>query len=324
MADDSDWSCPAHLQPRAADVAFDLAPALDAVVMLKAHIPEDAFTAPILGTERIGSGAVIRDDGLILTIGYLITEAESIWITGNDGTVVAGHPLAYDFASGLGLVLPLGRLGLAPLARGSAAATDAGDEVIVAASGGRRHALKARMLTKRPFAGYWEYVLDEALFTVPAHPAWSGAALVDDAGRLIGIGSLLVQEELDGEAIKGNMFVPVDLLEPIFDAMLTSGRAPGPARPWLGMYTVDHEGGLVVSALADGGPAEKAGVEAGDIVVEVAGDKVTDLAALFRRVWGLGPPGTDVALSLLRGGNTLHVTVRAGDRSEYLRKPRLQ
>jgi S1-C subfamily serine protease len=133
-----------------------------------------------------------------------------------------------------------------------------------------------------------------------------------------------VQEELDGEAIKGNMFVPVDLLEPIFDAMLTSGRAPGPARPWLGMYTVDHEGGLVVSALADGGPAEQAGVEAGDIVVEVAGDKVTDLAALFRRVWGLGPPGTDVALSLLRGSNTLHVTVRAGDRSEYLRKPRLQ
>jgi S1-C subfamily serine protease len=324
MADDSDWSSPAHLQPRAADVTFDLAAALDSVVMLKAQIPEDAFTAPILGTERIGSGVVIRDDGLILTIGYLITEAESIWITGNDGTVVAGHPLAYDFASGLGLVLPLGRLGVAPMARGSASAADTGDEVIVAASGGRRHSLKARLLVKRPFAGYWEYVLDEALFTIPAHPAWSGAALVDDAGRLIGIGSLLVQEEQDGEAIKGNMFVPVDLLEPIFDAMVTSGRAPGPARAWLGMYTVDHDGGLVVSALAEGGPAEKAGVEPGDIVLDVAGDKVSDLAGLFRRVWSLGPPGTDVRLSLMRGGTTLHVTVRAGDRSEYLRKPKLQ
>jgi len=324
MSDSSDWSCPAHLQPQSGDVAYDLTTALNSVVMLKAQIPDDAFTASILGTERIGSGTVIGDDGLILTIGYLITEADAIWITANDGTVIAGHPLAYDFASGLGLVLPLGRLDVAPMPRGSATDMDAGDEVVVIGSGGRRHALTARLFSKRPFAGYWEYVLDEALFTVPAHPAWSGAAMVDGQGRLVGVGSLLIQEEVDSEAIKGNMFVPVDLLAPIHEAMVTSGRAPGPARAWLGMYTVDHEGGLVVSALADSGPAEQAGVQPGDHVIDVAGEQVSDLAAMFRRVWSLGPPGTDVPMTLMRGGKAMRITVRAGNRTDYLRKPRLQ
>jgi S1-C subfamily serine protease len=324
MSENSDWSCPEHLQPQASDVAFDLHAVLDSVVMLKAQIPEDAYTAGILGTERIGSGVVIRDDGLIVTIGYLITEAESLWITANDGTVVGGHPLAFDFASGLGLVLPLGSLPVAPLARGSAAEIERGDDVIVVGGGGRRHALTAQLLAKREFAGYWEYVLDHALFTTPPHPAWSGAALVDDGGRLIGIGSLFVQEEIDGETVKGNMFVPIDLLAPIFDSMMTSGLPAGPARAWLGMYTVDHEGGLVVSALADRGPAEQAGVQAGDVVVEVSGEPVADLAAFYRSVWRQGPPGTDVVLTLARGGSPVRITVRTGDRGDYLRKPRLQ
>ena len=322
--DASDWSCPAHLQPQPDEVAFDLQATLDAVVMLKARIPDDAFTASILGTERVGSGTVIREDGLIVTIGYLITEAESLWITTNDGTVVPGHPLAFDFASGLGLVLPLGPLPVSPLARGSAATLDAGDDVIVIGGGGQRHALTTQVFARRGFAGYWEYVLDEALFTTPPHPAWSGAALVDDGGRLVGVGSLFVQEEFDGEAVKGNMFVPIDLLAPIFDAMVTSGRPPGPGRAWLGMYTVDHDGGLVVSALADGGPAEQAGVQPGDIVVEVAGERVGELAEFFRRVWRLGPPGTQVPLTLSRGGTRMQVVVRAGNRSDFLRKPRLQ
>ncbi len=140
----------------------------------------------------------------------------------------------------------------------------------------------------------------------------------------MGVGSLFVQEEFDGEAVKGNMFVPIDLLAPILDAMVTSGRPPGPGRAWLGMYTVDHDGGLVVSALADRGPAEQAGVQPGDIVVEVAGERVTELAELFRRVWRQGPPGTDVPLTLLRGGARVQVAVRAGDRNDFLRKPRLQ
>jgi len=324
MAESSDWSLPSTMQPKADEVEFDLASTLAAVVMLKAEIPEDAFTASILGTERVGNGVVIRDDGLILTIGYLITEAESIWITANDGTVVAGHPLAYDAGTGLGLVLPLGRLSIRPLARGAAASVAQGDDVIVIGRGGRAHALKAQVFAKREFAGYWEYVLDEALFTTPPHPEWSGAALIDDGGKLVGVGSLFVQEEFDGDTVKGNMFVPVDLLAPILDSMLASGRAPGPPRAWLGMYTVEDKGRLVVNGLADGGPAEEAGVKLGDVVVEIAGERVTELAHLFRCLWRQGPAGSEVALTVARNGAPIHLKVRTGDRNEYLKKPRLQ
>jgi S1-C subfamily serine protease len=212
MTAKEEWAFPRELQPRAGEVDFDLSAALNAVVALRADVPDDAFTASILGTERTGNGVVIRDDGLILTIGYLITEAETIWLTANDGTVVQGYPLAYDFTSGFGLVQPLGRLGVKPLVQGSAALVETEDDVIVIGHGGHAHALKARIMDKREFAGYWEYVLDEALFTAPAHPEWSGAALVGDDGSLVGIGSLLVQEQVDEDTVHGNMFVPIDLL----------------------------------------------------------------------------------------------------------------
>jgi len=324
MSEPTHWAFPRELQPKVGEVAFDLAAAFEAVVALRVAIPEDAFTAPILGTERIGNGVVIRADGLVLTIGYLILEAESIWITANDGTVVAGHPLAYDFASGLGLVQPLGRLHAPALVRGTAAELEPGDEVIVIGHGGQAHALAARIFARREFAGYWEYVLDEALFTTPPHPQWSGAALVTKEGLLVGIGSLFVQEALDGEVIKGNMFVPVDLLAPILDDMLTSGRPGGQPRPWLGMYTGEEQGRLLVNGLAEGGPAALAGVRPGDVVTAVAGERVGGLAELFRAVWRRGPAGTAIPLTLARDGAPIEVEVRSRERNDFLKKPRLQ
>ena len=277
-------------------------------MQLRAEIPEDAFTAPILGTERVGNGVVIRDDGLVLTIGYLITEASTIWLTTNKGVVVAGFPLAYDQATGFGLVQPLGKLGVRPLARGSAAVScRVGENVVVAGHGGRAHALKATVFAKREFAGYWEYVLDEAIFTAPAHPQWGGAALIGADGKLLGIGSLLVQEKVDGGTLQGNMLVPIDLLEPILDDMLKTGRAGARRAPWLGMYTTEAGAQLVVAGLAPGGPAERAGVKVGDIVVEVAGDKPSSLADLWRRVWRLGASGTEVPLKLLRKATLVDV-----------------
>jgi len=305
-------------------VRFDLGNALRSVVMLRAEIPEDAFTASILGTERFGNAIVIRDDGLMLTIGYLITEAESIWLTTNDGVVIPGHPLAYDFASGLGLVMPLGRLGVPALPRGSAASIATGDEAIVIGHGGRQHALTAQVFAKREFAGFWEYVLDEALYTTPPHPEWSGAALLGMDGQLLGVGSLFVQEAVDDRAVKGNLFVPVDLLMPILDDLLTRGRASSPPRPWLGMYTGEDGGRLVVGGVATDGPADLAGVHPGDVVVEVAGKRVAGLAELFRSVWRQGPAGTQITLGLLREGAPTRVDVRSGDRDDYLRKPMLQ
>jgi S1-C subfamily serine protease len=324
MTEKDEWAFPRELQPRAEEVAFDLSLALDAVVALRADVPDDAFTASILGTERTGNGVVIRDDGLILTIGYLITEAETIWLTANDGTVVQGYPMAYDFTSGFGLVQALGRLGVAPLKQGSAASVETDDDVIVIGNGGYAHALKARINDKREFAGYWEYVLDEALFTAPAHPEWSGAALVGDDGRLLGIGSLLVQEQVDDDTVHGNMFVPIDLLAPIIDDLTRQGRRSGLARPWLGLYAAEVKERLVVSALAAGGPAELAGVRPGDLVVEIGGRPVSELAPFFRAMWRMGPAGTEIPLVLFRDGDRVDVKVRSADRGDFLKKPSLQ
>lgn len=325
MAEMSDWAFPSNLQPRLEDARFDLEAALDSVVLLRAGIPEEAFTASILGTERTGYGVVIREDGLVLTIGYLIAEAASIWLTTNSGAVVAGHPLAYDPMTGFGLVLPLGRLGAPALGRGSAASAAVGDRVLVIGHGGRAHALKAKLVAKREFAGSWEYALDEALFTAPAHPQWGGAALVGDDGRLLGIGSLLVEERdaLGGEAEQGNMFVPIDLLEPILDEMLKFGRPAGPPRPWLGLYAAEVQGHLMVSGLAESGPAARAGVRPGDVVLEVAGERVSGLADLFRKLWRLGPAGVEVPLTLSRNGTLTRISVRSVDRNGLLWKPKL-
>jgi S1-C subfamily serine protease len=319
---EQDWEFPTELRPRPEDWRFDLDRALDAVVQLRAEIPEDAFTAPLLGTERAGNGIVIGES-LVLTIGYLITEATTLWLTTNKGGVVGGYPLAYDQATGLGLVQPLGRLNVAPLERGSAASCRVGENVVVAGHGGRAHALKATVFAKREFAGYWEYVLDEALFTAPAHPQWGGSALIGGDGRLLAIGSLLVQEKVDAGTLQGNMLVPIDLLEPILDDMLKTGRANHAPRPWLGMYTTEAGSKLVVAGLAPNGPAERAGVQVGDMVLEVAGAKPRDLADLWRRVWRLGSPGVEVQLKLQRKTAQADARLVSADRNDFLKKPHL-
>lgn len=324
MPEAKNWAFPAKLQPRATEVDFDLERALNALVLLRAEVPEDAFTASVLGTDRVGNGIVIRDNGLVLTIGYLITEARTIWLTANDGRVVPGHALAYDQVTGFGLVLPLAKLGLPPLPLGSMADIEVGDSVSVLGHGGRAHSLNARIIARREFAGYWEYLLDEALFASPAHPQWGGTALIDSEGRLIGVGSLLVQEETDGETVQGNMFVPIDLLPPILDDMVNRGQPARPPRAWLGMYSAESDGRLIVNGLAKGGPADRAGVRLGDLVIEVAGTRVTELPTLFRRVWSLGPAGTDVPITLARDGSLIQITVHSADRNDFLKKPALQ
>lgn len=299
--------------------------ALASAVLLRSEVPEEAFTAGILGTERAGSGIVIGPGGLVLTIGYLIAEANTLWLTTADGAVMQATPLAYDFATGFGLVQPLGRLAVAPVPRGRAADVTPGAEVFVVGHGGRAHCLKAEVFAAREFAGYWEYVLDRALFTAPSHPQWGGTGLFDSEGRLLGIGSLLVQEPgaADGQSVQGNLFVPVDLLEPLLDDLLSHGQSLRPPRPWLGMYTVESDGSLAVGSVAPDSPAGRAGVEEGDVVLEVAGQRPSGLANLFRHIWALGPAGVDVPLTLARGEELVRLTVRSADRGDFLLKPRL-
>ncbi len=322
MAESTGWSFPEELQPRAEQVAFDLEAALRSVVMVHAEIPEDAFTATALGTERVGSGAVVSSDGLVLTIGYLITEASTIWLTTAGGRVVPGHALAYDQTTGFGLVLPLGALDVPALERGSSAALEVAADVIVIGHGGLAHSLNAKIIARREFAGYWEYVLDGALFTAPPHPEWGGTALVGRDGRLLGVGSLLVQEAVSGHTFDANMFVPIDLLEPVLPDMMRLGRPAGPPRPWLGLYASELRERLVVNNLAPRGPAHRAGVRPGDAVLEVAGVPVSSLAELYRRIWSVGPAGSSIPLTLGRGESTVQVRVQSADRNDFLLKPR--
>ncbi len=319
-----DWEIPGEIQPKQADCSFDLDRALSAVLGLRATVPEDASTAGTLGTERAGSGVLIREDGLVLTIGYLVTEAETIWLTSEGGGAVQGHVLGYDQETGFGLVQALGRLKVSPIELGVGVRVGAGDRAIMAAEGGRRHALSARVVARQEFAGYWEYVLDLAIFTAPAHPFWGGAALIGADGRLIGIGSLHVQHANGRELRRDvNMVVPIELLPAILDDMLTFGRPNRPPRPWLGLYAAEVEDAIVVAGLAEKGPASKAGLRPGDRILAVRDDPVASLAGLWRKVWAGGPAGSEVVMQVVREDETLTVRILSADRTRFLRTPKL-
>ena len=303
-----------------ADVELDVEAMLSSLVSVRSEVPEDALTAPVLGTERMGNGVVIGDRGLVLTIGYLVTEAQTLWITDHRGVAVPGHVLGYDQESGFGLVQALQPLPAPAMDLGVSAECDVGDPIVVAGHGGGDALVTGRIIAKREFAGYWEYVLDEALFTAPAHPNWGGAALVGSDGRLLGVGSLLVQTvSSSGEKGGANMVVPIDLLKPILEDMQLYGRPNRPARPWLGFLVQDVGSHLVVASTYDGCPADRAGVEVGDLVVEVAGEPIDGLAELFRKVWGIGPAGSDIPLTIVRDGEPRPVVLESIDRDARLK-----
>jgi S1-C subfamily serine protease len=291
------------------------------VTKLRAVIPEDAFTASILGSERIGNGVVIDSTGLILTIGYLMTEATDVWLTGPDGREVAAHPLAYDQVTGFGLILPLQKLDLPPISLGSSTDLRAGTEVHVLSAKDFAPSQNALVLARREFAGAWEYLLEDAIFTAPAHPHWSGAALVDNTGALVGLGSLLVRELIDGEESNANMFVPIDLLKPILQSLKSTGRADRQPRPWLGVYAVELAGKVYVTGVVEGGPAQGADIREGDVISEVAQHEVGTLPDFYRRVWAVGPAGSGVPLTTMRGATQIHLNVRSVDRGELLKRP---
>jgi S1-C subfamily serine protease len=210
------------------------------------------------------------------------------------------------------------------LAFGQSAKISVGERVVVAGAGGRHHSVAARVAAKQEFAGYWEYVLDEAIFTAPAHPNWGGTALIGPAGDLLGIGSLQLQQAVDkGAAQNINMMVPIDLLEPIFDDLLKFGRRNAPSRPWLGFYATEVENRLVVVGLADRGPAKRADLRTGDILLAVAGTEVNDLATLFRRIWAQGQAGVDVPITVYRDGETMDLRIKSSERDRFLKGPSL-
>ncbi len=316
------------MQPQREDYDYDLEKALTAVVGIKAIVPADAFTAETLGTERAGSGVLIEGNGLVVTIGYLITEADSVWITLASGRAVPGHVLGFDQETGFGLVQALARIDTPFMPLGTSSRIRTGDSVVVAAAGGRQKAIAATVRTKQEFAGYWEYVLDEALFTTPAHPTWSGTAMIGPAGDLLGIGSLQLQQQAAGVSPRGktstvdvNMSVPIDLLKPILEDLRTQGKRRGPPRPWLGLFATEVGERIVIAGVSGRGPARKSDVRPGDVVLSIGGLEIKTLAGFFRAIWAQGEAGVDIPLTLHRDGRTVQIKIKSTDRSRLLKGP---
>jgi len=296
-----------------------VAGALSGVVGLRTTVPKDRRTAQTLGAEREGHGVLISDDGLIVTIGYLIMEADTVTITDIDGHERAAYIVGHDYESGFGLVRTERPIRLPPLHFGDSDTLELRSEAYVAGLGGEKATLKVKVAGRREFAGYWEYLLDNAIFTVPAYPLWGGSALIGQDGSLLGIGSLLVQEALGpgAPAFPGNMYVPINRLKPIFQELVSKGRLATPPRPWLGLLTVEHMGQLVVGGINDGGPADRAGLQRGDILHALNGEVLDDVADFYRKLWSIGSAGTAVTLRMERDNDGFEVTVRTGDRARY-------
>lgn len=313
----------ARLRPSAEAYRFDLDQALASMVALEARVATDAYTAPILGTERVGNGVVISLSGLVVTMAYLITEAEEVVLTRNDGRRVPAHVLGLDVRSGLGLVQALEPLDLPAITIGSARDLDAGAAIIAAGAGGRAHAVAGQVLTRMPFAGYWEYKLDDAIITAPAHPHWSGAALIGPKGDLVGLGSLTLEgRDQNGDARPLNMFVPAERLPPILDD-LARGRSPHPPRPWLGVFAQEMEDHVVIVGVSPKGPAARAELRAGDLILAIGGQPVSNLSEFYDVLWSLGEAGVTVPLKILREGDAFEMEVRSMDRASLLKKRRL-
>jgi S1-C subfamily serine protease len=293
---------------------------LTAVVGIHATVPAQARTAGSLGRERVGSGVLIDSNGLIVTIGYLILEAEQVEIVLPGGELVPVKVLAYDYETGFGLLRASADLNIRPMELGASTGLTPGEKMLIASYGGSQTVRPAMFTGEREFAGYWEYLLEDALFTVPPYPRFGGAALITPSGKLIGIGSLAVGDAIIGEQmVPGNMFLPIDRLKSVLGDLLSDGRSSGPRKPWLGIYTEEVEGGLLVQRVADDGPAMAAGIEPGDIITATGGNSVVSMADFYRKVWAQGEPGDMISITVIKGTDVYELAIRSGDRYRWLR-----
>lgn len=291
-----------------------------AVVQVKTFINPDGRTVESLGRERQGSGVVISSDGLILTIGYLMVEAHAAEVTTNDGRTVTADVVGYDYDTGFGLLRASASLKVRPMEFGKSSSLNEGDKVLTIRAGGLEMIRAANIAAKREFAGYWEYLLDEALFAAPPVPDWSGAALVARDGKLAGIGSLIVSDATGkGDGVPANMFVPIDLLPPILGELIAGGRVSGAAKPWLGITTDEIKGQLVVRRVTPGGPAAKGGIMPGDTIIGLGGEGMPTLGAFYRKLWARGSAGVPVPLDVRRAGKQLRIDLQSVNRLNHLK-----
>jgi len=312
---------PARPAPKSVTAgAPDMDHFFEAIVKVRTRAVPNARSASTLGMEREGTGIVIGADGLILTIGYLIVEADSVEIVDSGGRVLPAQVAGYDHATGFGLIRTTVPLKVKPLALGESGKLALRDPVLVVNYDGESDVTLAQIVSKRQFTGSWEYLLEQAIFTSPPTTNWSGAALVNRDLRLVGVGSLIVREaDTEDSGVPGNMFVPIDALKPILADLAKTGQRAGPARPWLGVSADEIQGRLIVGRVSPEGPGDQAGIHAGDIILAVGGEGVRTQAEFYRKVWDRGGAGTDVPLRVLQGIDVREITVHSIDRAEYFR-----
>jgi serine protease Do len=294
----------------------------EAVVGIEVQVVDGASSAQTLGTERQGSGVLISDDGLVLTIGYLVLEAESVQIITDDGRRLPARVVAYDLATGFGLVQALAPLGRTPVPLASRQA-EPDEAPLTVVSGGEEAEVEAvKLVSRRAFSGYWEYHVEGALFTSPPARLHSGAALFNPRGELLGVGSLVVPDARGPGQPRtpGNLFVPVELLLPVLAEMRAQGRSQASARPWLGLNCAEQAGQLRVLRVTDDSPADVAGLQVGDRITRLDGVKVAALAQLWKALWADARPERAVELEIERGGRPMTITVQAVDRAKTLKR----
>jgi S1-C subfamily serine protease len=288
------------------------------IVKIRSVIPDGARTAGLLGTMREGNGVIISADGLIVTTGYLILEAEKIKIDLMNGMSLDGKFVGYDFDTGFGLLRVKLPESIGPLKLGLSAAVSSMDPILVASYGGKDSARAVFVVNRRDFAGYWEYLLEDAIYTSPPIRQYGGAALIGSDGSLLGIGSLFARERVSGiGVIPANVFIPIDKLKPLLADLDQTGNLVGSSRPWMGLYLNQVQGRVIVLNTSPGGPAEQAGLTQNDIVLQVRNHNVTDLADFYRKVWALGRAGVDVPLKILHGSEVIDLTIHSVNREQF-------
>src|SRR4051812_23428415 len=293
---------------------------VSSVVRIKTFINPEGTSVSNLGKDREGSGIVIDESGLVLTIGYLMVEAHAAEIVTNSGRTLPATVVGYDHETGFGLLRTLEPPKIKPLAFGRSTDLKEQDPALVVSYGGTGAVLPVRVASRREFTGSWEYLVEGAIFTSPPHPAWSGAALISREGKLLGVGSLIVGDASgENEASPGNMFVPIDLLPPIMGDLLAKGRIAGAGRPWLGLNAQAVRGRLLVGRVTPGSPAEQAGLKRGDIIAGVNGEKTRTLSELYRKMWALGSAGVTVPLDVLSNSEPQRVDVKSVNRLDTLK-----
>ena len=312
----------ANTSPKVDEAKYQkLVEATSAVVGVKVKALGNARSNESLGQEREGSGVLIGKEGLVLTISYLVLEADQVQVTDHEGQTVPAVVVAYDHATGFGLLRPLAPIAGRPIKLGSAGPVTQLDRLMIVTGGEEQNISIATVVSKREFAGYWEYLIDNAIFTAPARFDHSGAALINSEGELVGIGSLFVLDALTpGERLPGNMFVPIDLLRPVLDEMVRTGTQSAARRPWLGLNSLEEDGRVKIVQVNDESPAAAAGLVAGDIILSLDGQPVESLRQFYQALWARGPAGVQVSLRVLHGPNVRDVTVTSIDRSDFMKK----